>query len=303
MEGGVHTTPVTREILLDFKETIWDSKAAPMPHHVVQSRFIRCPFAFHFPNHQLPPSYHSVAVSMSAAVRYFIRVTGRLKGWKLAGIRHPHIRVVQAFPFVPFDDFPPPAPLEYMPVARHATEIPVRKGIMGGYGNVEAEVRVPTSPIPSTQDGFQVFLPAVQSFPLFTDIPITIHIKCFSKEMPHSHSMNSSHYTFPLPPSTPTAVELDLIRTCHYDISEHSSNLGSVGGFGKMHAATKGVQSHMHTDIGPPCWIQHPGVKHEGRWWQEVTFKSNIVFRCSPSFGIPRIRTTVRTPALLLLLY
>ncbi|KZS88682.1 hypothetical protein SISNIDRAFT_255761 [Sistotremastrum niveocremeum HHB9708] len=215
---------------------------------------------------------------MSAAVRYFVRVTGRLKGWKLSGITHPHIRVVQAFPFVPFDDLPPRAPLEYMPVARHATEIPVRKGIMGGYGNVEAEV----------------FLPAVECFPLFTDIPITVHVKCFSKEMPHSHGANSSHFTFPLPPSTPNAVELDLIRTCHYDISEHSSNLGSVGGFGKMHPATNGPASHIQTDIGPPTWLQHHGLKHEGRWWQEVTFRSNIVFRCSPTFGIPKLRITAR---------
>ncbi|KZS92411.1 hypothetical protein SISNIDRAFT_486446 [Sistotremastrum niveocremeum HHB9708] len=209
------------------------------------------PFTFTLPNNNLPPSFHIQSGEVAASVRYYIRVTGSGKG-RDAG----DIRINRPFPFLPYDDNPF---VDELRAVEHRMIKTVR-------------------------------IPDLESLPLFTKIPVVIVLRGVSKILSSSSALNSSRFTFPIPPTSPKYLELRLFAVCTTVAQAKAltfrSEVSLMGGLGKldMNIPFEGSPKEVAVDIEPPEWIAEAETNANGRWSQLVTFRTDILFRGTPTF-------------------
>ncbi|KZT38042.1 hypothetical protein SISSUDRAFT_1047638 [Sistotremastrum suecicum HHB10207 ss-3] len=171
--GEATATYRSRHIFLEESLSLWrrgDNSTSSL------DGWCEFPFAFTIPSNaaNLPPSYTLHTSRIGGSAQYFIKVTGRKAAWYKF-----NVRIYSPFPFLPFDDNPPPA----WDIARTHTvtrEVSMRKGILfRGHAKVEAELTTPDLP----------------SLPLFQDIPMTFCVRTFSKPLPASAALDVSTFS------------------------------------------------------------------------------------------------------------
>jgi hypothetical protein len=127
-----------REDLHRDEKTIWTSSRSP-----TASGKVSLPFQFTWPNSShFPPSFHTSGFHYSGTVRYYIKAVGIR-----SGMFRKNIGTTVNLPFLPFDNSALPPQVENLPSWKglwkwHTNVEKMRRGLWGGYGRVETEVRV-----------------------------------------------------------------------------------------------------------------------------------------------------------------
>ncbi|KZT38039.1 hypothetical protein SISSUDRAFT_1062329 [Sistotremastrum suecicum HHB10207 ss-3] len=260
-----------QHVFLHRKLTLW--RIADLPSK--ENNGIRTlPFAFDLPadDPSLPPSYSCQAGKSAGSVGYFVKITARKSAWYKF-----KLQIYAPFPFRPFDLNPPPA-LDLARTHHFKKETQMRKGIMfGAQAKVAGFIQLPNAP----------------SFTPFQDIPVLIQIHCYSKPLPSSCSSDPSTFNFPLPPTSPDALNLTLqcrvTLTAKGKTRNHLNDINPVGGFGDSVWNAGVALPRVERVIGQPRWTtdspdDDKKKAKEGRWFQEVTFKSSFnLNKCPPS--------------------
>ena len=131
----------------------------------------------------------------------------------------------------------------------------------------------------------QLTLPKVTVFPLFTRIPYELHIVTYTRRMKFNPlKENPDLELFPRPPSQATEIECHLrkhvwLRAKGVE-AENKEFVGNLGGLGRSSTV-----QHVDVTLLPREWVPDQRRDGAGRWKQEVTLRSFIVFRCSPTFS------------------
>ncbi|KZS88652.1 hypothetical protein SISNIDRAFT_489894 [Sistotremastrum niveocremeum HHB9708] len=260
-----------QHVFLQRKLTLWRvSDLPPKENNSIRT----LPFAFDLPldDPNMPPSYSCQAGKSAGSVGYFVKIIARKSAWYKF-----KLQIYAPFPFRPFDLNPPPA-LDLARTRYYKKETQMRKGIMFG-----AQAKV---------TGFMK-LPKATSLTPFQDIPVLIHIHCYSKPLPSSCSSDPSSFNFPLPPTTPDALNLTL--QCRITLhakgkkQSHANDIRAVGGFGDSVWNAGVALPKVERTIGQPRWTtdspdDEKKPAKEGRWFQEVMFKSSFnLNNCPPS--------------------
>ncbi|KZT38032.1 hypothetical protein SISSUDRAFT_1047624 [Sistotremastrum suecicum HHB10207 ss-3] len=277
--GDGDTVYNEQHIFLHRKSTLWrTSDVRPNENNGIRT----LPFAFDLPANDpnLPPSYSCRAGKSAGSVGYFIKIVARNSAWYKF-----KLQIYAPFPFRPFDLNPPPA-LDLARTHYFKKETQMRKGIMFG-----AQAKV---------IGFMK-LPRATLLTPFQEIPVLIHLQCYSKPLPSSCSSNPSSFDFPLPPTSPDALSLTLqcCVTLHAKgrTHNHPNNICAVGGFGDSVCNAGVALPKVQCMIGQPQWetdspndTKNPAK--EGRWFQEVIFKSSFnLNKCPPSIDTGLLTT------------
>jgi len=145
----------------------------------------------------------------------------------------------------------------------------IRRGLWGGYSNVKMELQIP----------------AINIFPLFTPIPITLQVTTLTKQMKFDESgENASEAMFPAPPLHAKEVDFSLRRYYHLNAQEWtasgSETVSYLGGMGKE---ANGQDAVIIENAGK-IWIPSEDDKRVGSWKQEVTMRSKIELKWTPTF-------------------
>ncbi|KZS88655.1 hypothetical protein SISNIDRAFT_459488 [Sistotremastrum niveocremeum HHB9708] len=245
------------------------------------SGLIAFPFSFQFPHDaSLLPSFTdnlfvTYAEGIVSSVQYFVQV----KGLRNEIPSHDsNITLVKPFVYLPFDHSPPPPVHGVTMRTWKGGSNPTKAAMFGEkkVGEVQVHLSVPNLP----------------SFPLSQQIPTSIRVICFSPYMSSSNSTDHTSFKFPLPPTKPQDLDLKLSRRVdamawkRKHRMHRKIDLGFIAGFGRSstESAGGGTESLVHVEVGEPVWILREDNKKEGRWRQEVSFHSVMVFNCSPTF-------------------
>lgn len=139
----------------------------------------------------------------------------------------------------------------------------------------------------------QLTLPNVAAFPLFTRIPYELHIVTYTRRMKFNPLKEDPDLElFPRPPSQAAEIECHLRRHVWLRArgvkAENGELVGSLGGLGR-----NSMVQHVDVVLLPREWVPDERRNGAGRWKQEVTLRSFIVFRCSPTFSSRLMDVTV----------
>jgi len=291
LKGGVHTWEYVstatggyqindQEPLFKFEETIWTPDTS-IPDR--QYNTISLPFKFTIPQgaSSLPPSMHSGNSLAGSRIQYYVHVVAEKPAWFKR-----NTRVNAPFPLLPLDRTTAPT-LRFDnwsgPWSDTKKVVEVRQNalkLFGGQGSIDATIR----------------LPQVESFPLFTRIPIQLHITCASKPLPSASSSDPSTFTFP---RIPKINEIHLQLTQHHKIvvlknrRSYNEKHGPLGGFGTIEKS-----DDIRVERTEPVWMSEEGKgDKEGRWKESVTYTGFVIFRCPTPVNSKLVRTETNIEA------
>lgn len=248
--------------------SVWTRASAyPAP----ATNILKLPFQFRLPI-DCYPSAHYQGWYKAGMVGYSVEAVGVRKGFL-----HANRRAVHAFPALPGD-------LEGMqnrallrggwvgPWKSIERTKQIRRGLWGAYSSVRVEMKIPE----------------IKTLPLFTNIPVIIHITTTTKPMKRDESSegeDSKGRIFPCPPQEPKEIELFLRRRIRLSArgwdDEGKENISSLGGLGKVGGAKEG-QIEFH--VGETRWNPSDSDKGKGCWVQESTVNTSIHLTTTPSF-------------------
>ena len=152
----------------------------------------------------------------------------------------------------------------------------------------------------------QVTLPNVPELPIFTPIPITLHIATTSRPMRREDSQKNE-LIFPSPPLSIANIELNLVLSVFLKagnwIEYGTEEIASLGGFGTSANASesRGITiPRIH--VTEQSWIPELGLsgksdekKQKGVWKQEASYTSTFQITCPPTFDSAGIDVRVRS--------
>jgi len=262
------------ERFLNQTKIVWIS-GAPLPSGASQTASF--PLNFTLPPDGLPPSFAGGDGNTRGLVQYYVHATAERKPWYKK-----KFSTDVAFPFLPVDRGPAP----YLVLPDWAGEWQsyegskkIRKGIVSRYGHVQVNFSMPKLP----------------EIPLFRPIPVKVHIICSSKALPRSSANDPSKFEFPRNPKLEDC-DLNLLQACIVKAQDFcrriSDDLGAPGGFGKDDKKKRATWGHqqVQAETRAPYWVPETGG---GRWREEVTFSTVVVFRCPPPFKTSTLSNTL----------
>ncbi|KZS88685.1 hypothetical protein SISNIDRAFT_469956 [Sistotremastrum niveocremeum HHB9708] len=253
--GDPSMTSRYREVLYRREKTIWESPNPASPSS--SSAEISIPFSFSFPSDRdLPPSFNFQETRITARVRHGVSLYEYRRGHSQSFVEG------RSFRFLPLDN-PPAMRIEQLPRRFYSLEKDLRHWFDWHGGRVEVKS----------------CMPDLHAIPLLQSIPISVHIRCLSGNLP-----NASRSTFPRLPNHASDIHLKLqcigkVRAGPHE-EEFKINYHSISGFGDPHIRS-------NAEVTRPLWIPNSdGVS--GRWSREAVFHTNI-FLCAgitPSFRV-----------------
>jgi len=247
--------------------TIWTRASAYPPP---ETNLLTLPFQFHLPIDSLP-SAHYQGWYKSGTVRYTVEAVGVRKRPSQVNRRVKHV-----FAVLPAD----PAGFQDLLLLKAGWTGPwsltektrqLRRGLWGEYSTAKVQVK----------------MPKLDALPLFTNIPVTIHVMTTTKSMKRgdSEGRDTKERLFPCPPLDPKEIGFHLRRRIRLSArgwhEEGNENISPLGGLGKTEAA----EEQVNFRVGEKRWMPSEDDKTKGCWMQESTVDTTIHLTSSPSFS------------------
>ena len=136
----------------------------------------------------------------------------------------------------------------------------------------------------------------MKALPVFAPIPFTLTVITHSKSMKRDEK-SPDEPIFPVPPQLPQDVDFRLesdvwLKAKSWDTMRHGEFIAQLGGLGSQGPSSGLVQVNAADKV----WIPDSEKTEDGKWKQEVTFKSSFQLNCAPSFNSETMTVSVRFP-------
>ena len=127
----------------------------------------------------------------------------------------------------------------------------------------------------------------MKALPVFAPIPFTLTVITHSKTMKRGDK-SSDGPIFPNPPQRPEEINFRLesdvwLRAQSWDTTRQGIFITRLGGLGSGEKTT--AFGLIHVDVLEKIWIPEGEKTENGKWKQEVTFKSSFQLNCAPGFS------------------